>query len=116
MLDVDVEMSVVAGGEDVDVWGGSVDVDAGGGELGVEPGGGGAPAVTVHDLTTWTRDSPFPPVTGVNVMVHVSVTGPASLQSRARSEGFAEDGHATHVWVVCTVCMENGCVGGFPFP
>jgi len=41
--------------------------------------GGGVPADTVHSLTTWTRDSPFCPVTGVNVRVHVSVTGPASV-------------------------------------
>jgi hypothetical protein len=41
---------------------------------------GGVPADTVHCLTTWMRDSPFRPVTGVNVRVHVSVTGPASLR------------------------------------
>lgn len=46
----------------------------------LELDGGGEPAVTVHALTTWIRDSPFAPVTGVNVRVHVSVTGPASLQ------------------------------------
>lgn len=42
--------------------------------------GGGRPADTVHALTTWMRFSPFGPMTGVNVRVHVSVTGPASLQ------------------------------------
>lgn len=41
--------------------------------------GGGRPADTVHALTTWTRDSPCGPITGVNVRVHVSVTGPASV-------------------------------------
>lgn len=97
MLAID---GVEAEGEDVDVWGGGVDVDCGGDELVVvDPeGGGGAPAVMVHDLTNWTRGSPFAPVTGVNVRVHVSVTGPAS------------------VWVVRTVCVVNGCGGVFPFP
>jgi len=33
--------------------------------------------VTVHCRTTCTRGSPFDPVTGVNVIVHVWVTGPA---------------------------------------
>jgi hypothetical protein len=41
--------------------------------------GGGRPAETVHNLTTWMRDSPCGPITGVNVRVHVSVTGPASV-------------------------------------
>jgi len=63
-----------------------VELTAGGG--GVKAGGaadpesldgGVAPAATVHALTTWMRDSPFTPVTGVNVRVHVSVTGPASV-------------------------------------
>lgn len=48
------------------------------GSLGLE--GGGALAVTIHALTTWMKGSPFDPVTDVNVRVHVSVTGPASLQ------------------------------------
>jgi len=39
-----------------------------------------APGVTVHCRTTCTRGSPFDPVTGVNVSVHVWVTGPALLQ------------------------------------
>jgi hypothetical protein len=59
-----------------------VELTAGGGAAGpesLELDGGGAPAVTVHALTTWMRDSPFTPVTGVNVRAHVSVTGPASL-------------------------------------
>jgi hypothetical protein len=38
------------------------------------------PGVTVHCRTTCTRGSPFDPVTGVNVIVHVWVTGPALLQ------------------------------------
>jgi len=38
--------------------------------------GGWEPGTTVHCRTTCTRGSPFDPVTGVNVMVHVSVTGP----------------------------------------
>lgn len=57
--------------------------------------GGGRPADTVHALTTRMRFSPFDPVTGVNVRVHVSVTGPASLRSYVRE--FSKDGHATHV-------------------
>jgi len=68
---------VVAGGGGVDV-----EVTAGG-KLVVDSGsledGGGAPSVTLHDFTIWTRGSPFGPVTGVNVKVHVSVTGPASV-------------------------------------
>jgi len=53
-------------------------VTAGGAEL---AGGGGAfepepPPFTVHCRTTWTKCSPFGPVTGVNVTLHVSVTGP----------------------------------------
>ena len=39
-------------------------------------------AVIVHCRTTCIRDSPFGPLTGVNVIVHVSTTGPASLQQR----------------------------------
>jgi hypothetical protein len=38
------------------------------------------PGVTVHCRTTCTRDSPFGPVIGVNVTVHVSVAGPEGLQ------------------------------------
>jgi hypothetical protein len=82
------------GGAGGGVWGGGMDVDvdvnAWGGGLVADPGalggGGGAPAATEHALTTWTRDSPFAPVTGVKVKVHVSVTGPAALQFT--SEGF----------------------------
>jgi len=38
--------------------------------------GGSAPGTKVHCRTTCTRGSPSDPVTGVNVTVHVSVTGP----------------------------------------
>jgi len=38
-----------------------------------------APGAKLHCRTTFTRGSPFDPVIGVNVMVHVSVTGPASV-------------------------------------
>ena len=41
-----------------------------------------ATAVIVHCRTTCTRGSPFGPLTGVIVIVHVSVTGPESLQQR----------------------------------
>ena len=41
-----------------------------------------ATAVTVHCRTTCTRGSPFCPLTGVIVIVHVSVTGPESLQQQ----------------------------------
>jgi hypothetical protein len=41
--------------------------------------GGWAPGTTVHCRTTCTRGSPFDPVTGVNVTVHVSVAGPESV-------------------------------------
>jgi len=43
-----------------------------------------APGAKLHCRTTFTRGSPFDPVIGVNVMVHVSVTGPASLQRHRR--------------------------------
>ena len=39
-------------------------------------------AVTLHCRTTCTRGSPFDPLTGVNVIVHVSVTGPSLLQQQ----------------------------------
>lgn len=38
--------------------------------------------VTVHCRTTCTVGSPFGPLTGVSVIVHVWVTGPALLQQR----------------------------------
>lgn len=38
--------------------------------------GGSEPGTIVHSRTTFTRGSPFDPVIGVNVMVHVSVAGP----------------------------------------
>jgi len=53
-------------------------------------------AVTVHCRTTCTRDSPFGPLTGVSVIVHVWMTGPAS------------------VWIVCTVCVTTVSEAGFP--
>jgi hypothetical protein len=47
---------------------------------GWEPGmGGWEPETTLHCRTTCTRGSPFGPLIGVNVIVHVSVTGPESL-------------------------------------
>jgi hypothetical protein len=39
-----------------------------------------APGTTVHCRTTCTKGSPLAPVTGVNVMTHVWVAGPALLQ------------------------------------
>ena len=39
-------------------------------------------AVSVHCRTTCTRGSPSGPLTGVIVIVHVSVMGPASLQQQ----------------------------------
>jgi hypothetical protein len=57
---------------------------------------GGSPGVTVHCRTTCTIGWPFGPLTGVNVTVHVSVTGPAL------------------VWIVCTVCVTVVCVRGAP--
>jgi hypothetical protein len=41
-----------------------------------------APATSVHWRTTCTSGSPLGPVTGVNVIVHVWVTGPATLHPR----------------------------------
>lgn len=74
-----IGLELTADGGGVEDGGG---MEAGGvadpGSLGLE--GGGAPAVTIHALTTWMRGSPFGPVTCVNVRVHVSVTGPAPLQ------------------------------------
>jgi len=49
----------------------AVDVEVGDVEVVVDAG------VTVHCRTTCTSGSPFDPVTGVNVIVHVWVTGPA---------------------------------------
>jgi len=45
-------------------------------DAGCELLGGWEPATTLHCFTTCTRGSPFRPVIGVNVIVHVSVTGP----------------------------------------
>jgi len=60
---------------------GEEEMTAGGAEL---AGGGGAfepepPPFTVHCRTTLTKCSPFGPVTGVNVTLHVSVTGPSRV-------------------------------------
>jgi hypothetical protein len=44
------------------------------------------PATTVHCRTTCTRGSPFFPVTGLNVTVHVSVTGPEGLQQQQQQQ------------------------------
>jgi hypothetical protein len=72
------------------VWGGGVDIDGSGGKLVTDRrslrGGGGTAAVVVHAFTTWTIGSPYGPVAGVKVMLHVSVIGPASLQRQTRSD------------------------------
>lgn len=53
------------------------EAEASGGEvLGMEP----SAVIAVHVLTSWTMELPLLSVTGVNTMVHVSVTGPLSLQ------------------------------------
>jgi hypothetical protein len=66
-----------------------------------------APAATLHCRTTCTRGSPFDPVTGVNVMVHDSVTGPASLQQHRKmnqyKKGSSKRTRKTDVLTVCTV-------------
>ena len=41
-----------------------------------------SPGTMVQSCTTCTRGSPFFPVTGVNVSMHVSVTGPEGLQEQ----------------------------------
>jgi hypothetical protein len=82
------------------VWGGGVDIDGSGGKLVTDRrslrGGGGTAAVVVHAFTTWTIGSPYGPVAGVKVMLHVSVIGPAS------------------VTVIRVVCVMNDCARGFP--
>lgn len=65
-------------------------------ELELDTDAGGAPGVTVHCRTTCTICWPFGPLTGVNVTVHDSVTGPAFVS------------------VVCTVCVTVVCVRGAP--
>jgi hypothetical protein len=45
-----------------------------------------APGTTVHCRTTCTRASPLFPVTGVNVTMHVSVTGPEGLQQQQQQQ------------------------------
>ena len=53
------------------------EAEASGGEvLGMEP----SAVIAVHVLTSWTMELPLLSVTGVNTMVHVSVTGPLPLQ------------------------------------
>jgi len=52
--------------------------------------------VTVHCRTTCTIDAPFGPLTGVSVIVHVWVTGPAG------------------VWIVCTVWVTTVSEVGIP--
>ena len=53
------------------------EAEASGGEvLGMEP----SAVIAVHVLTSWTMELPLLSITGVNTMVHVSVTGPLSLQ------------------------------------
>lgn len=52
------------------------EAEASGGEvLGMEP----SAVIAVHVLTSWTMELPLLSVTGVNTMVHVSVTGPLSV-------------------------------------
>ena len=55
---------------------------SGGEVLGMEVSGMEPPAVivAVHVLTSWNMGLPLLSVTGVNTIVHVSVTGPLSLQ------------------------------------
>ena len=59
---------------------------------------------TVQDFFSSTRGSPLGPVTGVSVIVQVSVTGPAflsSVPSVSRAARERERGEAgTHVWLV----------------
>jgi hypothetical protein len=71
------------GGEEVEEGGASEDEDV---EAAVLVEGGSvcvsedwAPGTTVHCRTTCTRCSPLFPVTGVNVTMHVSVTGPEGV-------------------------------------
>jgi len=59
------------------------ETEASGGEVsGMEVSGMEPPAVVaaVHVLTSWTTGFPLLSITGVNTIVHVSVTGPLSLQ------------------------------------
>jgi hypothetical protein len=53
------------------------------------------PGTTLHCRTTCTKGSPLAPVTGVNVMTHVWVAGPALVS------------------IVCTVCMTTVSEAGF---
>jgi hypothetical protein len=46
--------------------------------------GGAVPSTTTHCRTTCTKGSPLGPVTGVKVIVHCWVTGPAELQRERR--------------------------------
>ena len=79
MLSVE-EVEVVVDEEEREV---VVAVDGGGEEVeDDELLAGWETAVSVHCRTTCTRGSPFGPLTGVIVIVHVSVMGPASLQQQ----------------------------------
>lgn len=75
-------VSVVEEMEEVVVADGMVNVDK---EVELDTDAGGSPGVTVHCRTTCTRGWPFGPLIGVNVMLHVSVTGPALLQCKTKS-------------------------------
>jgi hypothetical protein len=90
-LVVDVEAEEVVVEEVVDVDCKEVEVNADDEELLDE---GAVPATTWHCRTTCTRGSPLDPATDVNVITHVSVTGP------------------TLVSIVCTVCMTTGSEKG----
>jgi len=70
----EVELVSVVEMEEVVVVDGMVNVDK---EVELDTDAGGSPGVTVHCRTTCTRGWPFGPLIGVNVMLHVSVTGPA---------------------------------------
>jgi hypothetical protein len=76
------ELVDAGGGAEVEEGGASEDKDV---EATVLVEGGSlcpedwAPGTTVHCRTTCTRASPLFPVTGVNVTMHVSVTGPEGV-------------------------------------
>jgi len=72
MEEMTTEVEVLWTEEDEDVVMAEVDE-----ELELDTDAGGSPGVAVHCRTTCTRGWPFGPLIGVNVTVHVSVTGPA---------------------------------------
>jgi hypothetical protein len=78
----DDDKVVVEEMEEVVVVNGRVNVDK---ELELDTDAGGSPGVTVHCRTTCTTGWPFGPLIGVNVMLHISVTGPAALQCKTKS-------------------------------